>query len=205
MSPGRGREFHLEAIAALAGWSRTTVKDALKVARQGLLLVKERRITRPKSLTNVVGAISPEWKGWLRLGMIGGGNLTSAVDPNKQEGDRESYTRKHGRDGVKTADVAKLGSRSFAPEPPHQIHQRPETGFRIAGRPSRRQSGLPKTGMARPVGLPGRSCGSSKCRNNRRQGAVSGRKKHKNGREKQESRQPFRHMLSASAVRPLRA
>jgi hypothetical protein len=64
--------LHIDAIAALAGASRTTVKRALRQARLlGLLLVKERRIPGRKSLTNIVTIISKEWLGWLRLG-IGG-------------------------------------------------------------------------------------------------------------------------------------
>jgi hypothetical protein len=79
--------LHIDAIAALAGVCRTVVKNALRSARAGgLLLVKERRIPGRKSLTNVVTVISPEWRGWLRLGMIGGRNLISPVDSNKQEG-----------------------------------------------------------------------------------------------------------------------
>ena len=95
-------------------------------------------------------AISPEWKGWLRLGMIGGGNLTSSLDSNKQEGDRESYTRKHGRDGVKTADVARLVSRPSPRRSRIKFMNGPQQGFASQAAASRRQPGLPKTGMARP-------------------------------------------------------
>ena len=64
--------LHIDAIAALAGTCRTTVKRAFRQARLlGLLLVKERRIPGRKSLTNVVTIISKDWLGWLRLG-IGG-------------------------------------------------------------------------------------------------------------------------------------
>ena len=61
--------LHIDAIAALAGCSRTTVKNALRQARlRGLILVKERRIPGLPSLTNVVTIISKEWIGWLKLG-----------------------------------------------------------------------------------------------------------------------------------------
>jgi hypothetical protein len=64
--------LHIDAIAALAGTCRTTVKRAFRQARLlGLLLVKERRIPGRKSLTNVVTIVSKDWLGWLRLG-IGG-------------------------------------------------------------------------------------------------------------------------------------
>jgi hypothetical protein len=86
--------LHIDAIAALAGVSRTSVKNALRAARAGgLLLVRERRIPGRKSLTNVVTVVSPEWRGWLRLGMIGGRNLTSPADSNKQEGKSERLRR----------------------------------------------------------------------------------------------------------------
>jgi hypothetical protein len=81
---GGACSLHIDAIAALAGVCRTVVKNALRAARAGgLLLVKERRIPGRKSLTNVVTVISREWSAWLR---IGGRNLTSPVDSNKQEG-----------------------------------------------------------------------------------------------------------------------
>jgi hypothetical protein len=82
--------LHIDAIAALAGCSRSLVKNALRAARAGgLLMVKERRIPGRKSGTNVVTVISREWSAWLRLGMIGGRNLTSTPDSNKKEGKSE--------------------------------------------------------------------------------------------------------------------
>lgn len=70
----------IDAIAALAGCSRTVVKGALRAARLiGLILVKERRIPGRKSLTNVVAIVSREWLAWLRIG-IGVGNKTSTVN-----------------------------------------------------------------------------------------------------------------------------
>ena len=76
----------IDAIAALAGVHRTTVQNALRAARgQGLLLVKERRIPGRRSLTNVVTVISPEWKGWLKLGNIGFKKLSPTGNPRKQE------------------------------------------------------------------------------------------------------------------------
>ena len=69
--------LHIDAVAALAGCSRTSVKNALRQARLlGLILVKERRIPGMKSLTNIVSVISKEWLGWLKLG-IGVKRLTA--------------------------------------------------------------------------------------------------------------------------------
>jgi len=59
----------VDAIAALAGCCRTSVQNALRQARrQGLILVKERRIPGRKSFTNLVTVVSKDWLGWLRLG-----------------------------------------------------------------------------------------------------------------------------------------
>src|SRR5271155_5550200 len=60
----------VDAIAALARVSRTSVKNALRQARLlGLVLMKERRIPGLPSLTNIVSIISKEWIGWLKLGV----------------------------------------------------------------------------------------------------------------------------------------
>jgi hypothetical protein len=58
----------LDAIAALAGVSRTTAQNTLRQARHlGLLEVKERRRRGLPSLTNVIKVISKEWSAWLKL------------------------------------------------------------------------------------------------------------------------------------------
>lgn len=60
--------LHIDAIAALAGCCRSTVKNALRQARLlGLVTVKERRIPGRKSLTNVISIISREWLAWQKL------------------------------------------------------------------------------------------------------------------------------------------
>ena len=60
----------VDAIAALAGCSRSTVKNAMRQARLlGLILVKERRIPGRKSLTNIISIVSKEWLGRLKLGV----------------------------------------------------------------------------------------------------------------------------------------
>jgi hypothetical protein len=62
----------IDAIAALAGVSRTTAQNSLRQGRHlGLLKVKERRRRGLPSLTNVIKVISPEWASWLKLS--GGG------------------------------------------------------------------------------------------------------------------------------------
>ena len=55
-------------IAALAGVSETTVRNALRAARGlGLLTIEERRLTAWRNAPNVVRIISREWLAWLRL------------------------------------------------------------------------------------------------------------------------------------------
>jgi hypothetical protein len=61
--------LHIDAIAALAGCSRTAVQNTLRQGRlEGLILVRERRIPGLPSLTNIVSIVSKEWTVWLRLG-----------------------------------------------------------------------------------------------------------------------------------------
>ena len=70
----------IDAIAALAGVSRTTVQNAIRQARLlGLIELRERRIPGQKSLPNVVKVIDLSWLGWLRRGpkRIGFKNLSA--------------------------------------------------------------------------------------------------------------------------------
>lgn len=61
-------------LAALAGVSPSTVRNALREARAlGLLEVEERRVSAWRNDTNVVRIASPEWRTWLRLRGPGGG------------------------------------------------------------------------------------------------------------------------------------
>jgi hypothetical protein len=56
-------------MAALVGVAETTVRNAIREARNlGLLTVEGRRLTGFRNDTNVVRIISPEWTAWLRLG-----------------------------------------------------------------------------------------------------------------------------------------
>lgn len=55
-------------MAAIAGVSETTVRNAIReAAKLGLLTVEERRITGWRNDTNVLCIVSPEWLSWLRL------------------------------------------------------------------------------------------------------------------------------------------
>src|SRR4051812_31682907 len=80
-------------IAALAGVSETTVRNALRAARGlGLLTLEERRLTVWRNAPNVVRIVSREWLAWLRLRAskeraLGGGcklvNPTPTEEKNK--------------------------------------------------------------------------------------------------------------------------
>lgn len=55
-------------LAAIAGVSETTVRNAVREAvRLGLVTVEERRLTGWRNDTNVVRLVSAEWISWLRL------------------------------------------------------------------------------------------------------------------------------------------
>jgi hypothetical protein len=116
--------LHIDAIAALAGVCRTTVKRAFRQARlRGLLLVKERRIPGRKSLTNIIRIVSEEWLGWLRL-TIGGQKMPTPVNSaykpeplrpslRAERGIRGEQAQGSGQSGVK----AKGQTGEYSPAP----------------------------------------------------------------------------------------
>ena len=58
----------LDHIAAMAGVSRSTVRNAMKHARLvGAVTVEERRLSRWRNAPNIVRIISPAWVSWMRL------------------------------------------------------------------------------------------------------------------------------------------
>jgi DNA-binding FadR family transcriptional regulator len=67
-------------LAAVAGVAETTVRNAIREARQlGLLTVEERQITGFRNDTNIVRIVSPEWTAWLRLARKGSPAVSSQV------------------------------------------------------------------------------------------------------------------------------
>ncbi len=90
----------IDAIAALAGVSRTSVQNAQRQARRlGLIEVRERRRRGLPSLPNIVKVISREWQGWLKLNGGGGGFKKSSPTFNS------FYPiEKNGKNGDKAAD-----------------------------------------------------------------------------------------------------
>lgn len=72
---GRACSWPLARIAALAGVSVTTTRNALRAAeRMGLVRVTERRRVRNRSLTNLVSITCRTWLTWLRRLGRGGGS-----------------------------------------------------------------------------------------------------------------------------------
>lgn len=66
----RGRfMWFMDRLAAVAGVSRTTVRNALRQAQAlGFLQVRERRRAGRRSDTNVVSILSRDWLSWLKRG-----------------------------------------------------------------------------------------------------------------------------------------
>jgi Bacterial regulatory proteins, gntR family len=113
----------IDAIAALAGVGRTTVKNALRAAKtEGLVLVKERRIPGRKSLTNVVTVISRDWLGWLRVGRVGGKKTPTTEDKFRNGRESERLRR------------SLLGKRT-RPDRPGRAFERVSAKFAPAGEP----------------------------------------------------------------------
>ncbi|BBE74925.1 hypothetical protein OHA_3_00013 (plasmid) [Pleomorphomonas sp. SM30] len=74
----------IDAIAAIAGTSRTIVKDAVREAvRLGFLSVTERRQTAWRNLPNLVRVTASSWVAWLSLRGGGVGNPTTTHQNKK--------------------------------------------------------------------------------------------------------------------------
>jgi hypothetical protein len=77
----------VENMAAVAGVCRSTVKNAIREARQlGLLTVEERQITGFRNDTNVVRVVSREWQAWLRLTRQEAHSTGNGTTRNQQQG-----------------------------------------------------------------------------------------------------------------------
>jgi hypothetical protein len=108
----------VDAIAALAGVCRTTVKRAMRQARLlGLILVKERRIPGRKSLTNVITVASSEWSAWLRLGIGGQKRPSTNIHLFKSTDSRSSSTAQTGIRGGKAQDRCQMDARKGGESP----------------------------------------------------------------------------------------
>lgn len=102
----------LDHIAAIAGVSRTTVRNAMRHARlAGLITVEERRLSRWRNAPNIVRIISTQWIAWMRLARRSDG----------QKGGRNSVTGTTTQEintGRKRASSGSKGHAGWRPEPP---------------------------------------------------------------------------------------
>lgn len=103
----------LDALAALAGVSRTLVRNALREARlAGLVSVVERRQSRWRSDTNVVRIVSAEWADWTaRRGAAGGGRTSVSPTTTRFQNQRNSVPAEPGRTNSRRASGAISGPR----------------------------------------------------------------------------------------------
>src|SRR4051812_7918460 len=78
-------------VAALAGVSETTVRNAMREARRlGLLQVEERRVSAWRNLPNKITVTPREWLSWLKMRGRGvGANLRT---PQLQENNKSTPT-----------------------------------------------------------------------------------------------------------------
>lgn len=84
----------IDAIAALAGVSRSTVKNAVREAHAlGLLRVEERRLTGWRNDTNRVTITDKAWIAWLRLRAGRGGVKTVTATNTRTDQKRHSSPR----------------------------------------------------------------------------------------------------------------
>lgn len=102
-------------IAALAGVSEQTVRNALRQARVlALLTVEERRRTAWMNYPNIIAIVSKEWASWLRLA-TGQNSWT----PRVQDSNR-TLVQKHKRRLI-TASSGNQGAREVVPLMPPML------------------------------------------------------------------------------------
>ena len=81
-------------VAALAGVSETTVRNAIREARGlGFLQVEERRVSAWRNLPNRLTITSREWLSWLR--MRGRGVGTNPCSPRIPESNKGTLVRRN--------------------------------------------------------------------------------------------------------------
>lgn len=111
-------ELAVGHIAALAGVSETTVRNAVREARRlGLVRVEERKVTAWRNDTNVVRVISAEWAVW--LGKFSGGGC-------KRMHSTDTENLRKGFRGEKANAEAEARS-----EKPARPHERRAAGGRV--------------------------------------------------------------------------
>ena len=67
-SGGGSCDWFMDKIAAIAGVCRTSVRNAIRKAKElGLITVQERRVRWFRNLSNVISIVSSDWCKWLNL------------------------------------------------------------------------------------------------------------------------------------------
>jgi hypothetical protein len=91
-------------IAALAGVSKQTVRNALREAfALGLVRVEERRLTAWRNAPNRVTITSPEWHAWLQMRRRGEGQKPcSPRIPEQKKGAPSAQRAADGRGGLRS-------------------------------------------------------------------------------------------------------
>ncbi len=107
--------LHNAHIAALAGVSVSTVKNAVRVARKlGFIRVEERRLTAWRNDSNVMTVCDPAWIAWLRLRRVGVGLnpcLPRIQEQKKGLLERGSASRTPAPEAAKRSDGGPRGVR----------------------------------------------------------------------------------------------
>lgn len=118
-------EWFMDRIAAVAGVSRTTARNALRQAQAlGLISVQERRLTAWRSESNIIRIVSAEWLAWLGLG----GGRKKAISTNTHS---YSYSEKRnflGSSGDKFAVCSSVARTALVPS----RHDRSQSDYRLA-------------------------------------------------------------------------
>ena len=114
-------DLPLDAIAALAGVSRTTVQNAVRAAIAiGALARQERRRRGRKSETNVVTIASSDWRAWLRLS---GDRVQKAEHheyQNKNQGNLPGVMRVESWRGLSSRGIMRRASSDLSKRPPRE-------------------------------------------------------------------------------------
>lgn len=97
----------LDAVAALAGVCRSTVKNAIRAAAAaGLVDVEERRRPGGRNLPNIISVIAPAWRSWLKLARQWGG-VKSLTSTNTKD-----FTHSKKGETIKTGDTQRINGAS---------------------------------------------------------------------------------------------
>jgi hypothetical protein len=127
-------------IAALAGVGETTVRNALREAKQLCLVAIEiRRVTAWRNDANVVTITSAEWSAWLARSSRGGGciSVKGTVPKSNPGRDRRLDRRSSSSVAVRGEEALREAGRGLAQLEPGYPLRSPETSLQGVGRHGR--------------------------------------------------------------------